>query len=388
MIPLFDRSGTQSITFVEDARKLVKTIPEKDRRDPSTTYQDRQCGTGLDALVLAEQLFADLEKAIPDSVSRLEHIFKNQLFLSDIDPIQVRIAKANIKRALNSNNFDPNVTIQDCFSNTVETTYTFGSIDFATTNEFVELYLELSDNVVVITKSNKNRYVESKLSEIKSYQFLRRVNNTPMCLIHVPKIKKGTKVTFISGKEQVIINNPTTVPTEDFYGWQFAQEVLKQEFVGYKSEAGPERPRVIDAAGNIPIVFNPSKGKIKDGVKVSKDRANGNVIGISKKAITDNMGYGIEKLMVSKNGNPNQVPNFYWDDGSVCASAQTHWIPMSKKEFDELTSAIKNEPCYNTLFKAVLIKTHTKDFWSKIPNIKYLPKVKKIYDNYYKPDNN
>jgi hypothetical protein len=387
MVPLFNRAGTQSITILEDARKLVKTIPEKDRQDPSTTYQDRQCGTGLDALVLAEQLVKDLESSIPDIEQRLEHIFKNQIMLSDIDPIQVRIARANIKRALNDNAFEPNVTVQDCFTNKTKTTYTFGSIDFATTNEFVEHYLDLSDNVIVITKSNKNRYVDTKLSEIKSYQFLRRVNNTPMCLIHVPKTKKGTKVTFTSGKEKIVIADPKTVPTEDFYGWQFAQEVLKQEFTGYSSSAGPERPRIIDAKGNIPIVFNPSRGKMGDGVKISKDRENGNIIGISKKAITDNMGYGIEKLMVSKNGNPNQIPSFYWDNGSVCASAQTHWIPMTKTEFDVLTNAIKNEPCYNTLFRAVLIKTHTKDFWSKIPNVKYLNKVKKIYDSFYKSNN-
>lgn len=383
MIPLFNRSGIQSITFVEDARKLVKTIPVKSRQDPKTTYQDRQCGTGLDALVLAEQLFADLESAIPDPSSRLEHIFKNQIMLGDIDPIQARIARANIKRAVNDNTFEPNIVVQDCFNNNTKTDYTFGSIDFATTNEFVEHYLNLSDTVIVITKSNKNRYVDTRLSEIKSYQFLRRVNNTPMCLICVPKKKTSTKVTFIGNKEKITIDNPKTVPTEDFYGWQFAQEILEQGFEGYRSEAGPERPSVLSSKGSIPIVFNPSRGKITDGIVVSKDRINGSIIGINKKDVTKNMGYGVEKLIVSKNGNPNQVPNFYWDDGSVACSAQVHWIAMGQQEFDNLVNAINNEPCYNTLFKAVLIKTHTKDFWSKIPKIAHLEQVKKIYDKYY-----
>ncbi len=388
MIPLFDRAGTQSITFTEDARKIVQMIPAKARKDPTTTYQDRQCGTGLDALVLAEQLVIDLEDSFPNIKDRLAHIFKNQIFISDIDPIQVRIARANIKRALNDNTFEPNIIIEDCFNIKTSVDYTFGSIQFDTTNDFIDHYLPLSKHVVVITKSNKHRYVESKLNEISCYRYLRRVNNTPMCLISIPKNKKNTIVTFINDQSNVTIDNPKTVPTEDFYGWQFAQEVLQQNFDGYQSSAGPERPRVIDHPGNIPMVFNPSKAKLNDGITISKDRENGNIIGVSKKIATGNTGYGIEKLIVSKNGNPGQVPNFYWDNGSLAASAQTHWIPMSKDEFDKLTNAIKNEPCYNILFKAVLVKTHTKDFWSKIPNIKYLKQVKKIYGNYYKSDNN
>jgi hypothetical protein len=388
MIPLFDRTGTHSITFLEDAQKVVLTIPQKDRADPNTTYQDRQCGTGLDALVLANQLMIDLEKSIPNEAERLTHIFTKQIFLSDVDPIQVRIARANIKRAVNSNTFEPNTEVCDCFSVKQKTDYTFGSIQFDTTNEFIEHFLNFSKGVVVITKSNKNKYVESKLSSILSYQYLRRVNNTPMCLIHVPAAKKGTAVTFYKGNKKVTIDNPKTVPTEDFYGWQFAQEVLNQGFKGYQSNAGPERPRVLEHSGTIPMLFNPSKAKLSEGIKISKDRENGNIIGVSKKAITENTGYGVEKLIVSKNGNPGQVPNFFWDDGKLACSAQVHWIPMNKKEFEALTSAIRNEPCYNVLFKSVLIKTHTKDFWSKIPNIKYLAKVKQIYDSYYKPNNN
>jgi hypothetical protein len=384
MIPLFYRGGAESITSAEDARLMIQTIPEKDRKNPATTYQDRQCGTGIDALVLAEQLMKDLESSIVDPADRLAHIFKNQIVLSDINPVQVRIARANIKRALNDNTFEPNISVEDCFDVATKTTYTFGSIQFDTTNDFVEHFINLSKDIVIITKSNKNRYVEAKLNKITSYRYLRRVNNTPMCLIHIPKKKTNDNVTFFNNKEKVIINNPITVPTEDFYGWQYSQEVLAQNFEGYRSEAGPERPRVLNHSGSIPMVFNPSKAKLADGITVSKDRENGNIIGVSKKIVTDNTGYGIEKLIVSKNGNPGQVPNFHWDNGSLACSAQTHWIPMSKTEFDKLTNAINNEPCYNTLFKAVLIKTHTKDFWSKIPNIKYLSKLKKIYDQYYK----
>jgi hypothetical protein len=391
-ISFFNRAGIQSITIVSDARKLVATIPLKDRTDPSTTYQDRQCGTGLDALVLAEQLMIDLKDTIPNEQDRLTHIFKNQIFLSDINVIQARIARANIICAVGDRTFDPNVTMCDCFNNNFKTTYTFGSIDFDTTNEFIEHYLNISEHVIVITKSNSHRYVESKLTKIDSYQFLRRVKMTPMCIVHVPKNKKNKKVKFISGKTTVVIDDPKTVPTEDASSFKFVQEVLKIEFEGYRSEAGPEdNAKFNPSSGSVPIVFRDWLDNVVSGRKLTTSYNKQNkvkILMISDRDVTDKMGYGVPKLMVPKNGNPGRVPNFYYDaKGELACSAQVHWIAMSKEEFNKITSAIKNEPCYNILFKSVLVKTHTKDFWSKIPKIKYLSKVKEIYDKHYKSDN-
>lgn len=387
-IPHFSRMGTQSITIVEDARKLVAMIPLRDRKNPATTYQDRQCGTGLDALVLAEQLFEDLKDAITNEQDRLTHIFKNQIFLSDIDAIQCRIAVANICRAVGNRDFKPNVEMRDCFNNNFKTTYTFGSIDFDTTNEFIEHYKNLSEHVIVITKSNSHRYVEGKLTEIDTYQFLRRVKMTPMCLIHVPAIKKNKKVKFICGKTSLVIDNPKTVPTEDSSGFEFVQEVLQKGFEGYRSEAGPEDNKKFNpGSGSVPLVFRDWLEDVVSGKKLTTSfnkQKKVKIMMVSKRDVTDKMGYGVPKLMVPKNGNPGRIPNFYYDaKGELACSAQVHWIAMSKKEFDKLTDAINNEPCYNTLFKTVLVKTHTKDFWSKIPKIKYLDKVKEIYDKYY-----
>lgn len=207
-----------------------------------------------------------------------------------------------------------------------------------------------------------------------------------MCLIHIPKKKKNKKVTFINGKDKIVINNPITVPTEDSSGLAFVHEVLNQKFEGYKSESGPENNAKLNIQpGNIPLVFKNWRDEVASGKKIkSSDR----IFMINKKSVTEKMGYGIEKLIVPKNGNPGRVPAFHWDDGSLACSAQTPWIAMSKSEFNKLTVAINNEPCYNTLFKAVLVKTHTKDFWSKIPKIKYLKEVKKIYDKYYQSSSN
>lgn len=388
-IPYFDRSGAQSITFVEDARKMVAMIPVKDRRDPATTYQDVGCGTGLDALVLAEQLMKDLQHALPDAQDRLSHIFHNQIFLSDVNPIQARIARANIKHAVNDMCFEPNVEVRDCFQNKRQTTYTFGTIDFSLTNRFVECYLELSEHVVIITRANDHRYVNAKLCDIDAYQFLRKFrNDPPICAISIPSTKKTTGVTFINGKDRVKVKHPRLVPTFDFQGWRFAQEVLEQDFPGYAAQSGPENnDRFNPTPGTVPLVF---KNWMDDAVAGKKLRTRYNkknepeIVEISKTTVTANMGFSTAKLMVPKNGNLGRIPNFYYDaQGTLACSAQVNWIAMDKKEFDKLTDAINNVPCYNTLFKAVLVKTHTKDFWSKIPKIQYLTRVRKIYDKYY-----
>lgn len=388
-IPYFNRSGAQSITFVEDARRLIAMIPVEHRRSPETTYQDTGCGTGLDALILAEQLMKDLRDAIPDEQKRLAHIFQNQIFLGDIDPIQARIARANIKNAVDDMSFEPNVQVRDCFQNQRRTTYTFGTIDFGLTNRFVEYYLGLSDHLVIITRANDHRYVNARLGDIDSYQFLRKFrNDPPICAISISRNKKTSGVTFINGKDHVKVQDPKIVPTFDFRGWQFAQEVLENDFVGHTAQSGPENNDRFDPVpGTVPLVFKNWMDDALAGRKLQtryNKKGEPEIVAINKKTVTPNMGFGVAKLMVAKNGNLGRIPNFYYDaDGQLACSAQVNWIAMSKTEFDKLTDAINNIPCYNTLFKAVLVKTHTKDFWKKIPKIKYITKVKEIYAKYY-----
>lgn len=383
MIPLFDRNGAESITKYSDAVKLVQMMPIEHRQDPNTTYQDSQCGTAFDALVLAEQLMIDLKDAIPDEIDRLNHIFKKQIYLSDISEVQVRIAAANIKRAVNDSSFCPNIEVKDCFENNTTTNYTFGSIDSATANKFVSKHLSLSSNVIVISKSSKNSFLKNKIAQLVAYQFVRRIHNTPFCILHVSN-QVTNKTTFINNNKKVVVNNPLGVPNEDFDGWLFSQRILEKGFEGYIATQGPERPAIVNSAGSVPMVFKPSKAALGQGIKLSKDRNNGSLVGVSKSAATPETGYGVEKMFVAKSGNAGHIPNFYWDDGSLSCSSQTPWIAMSKEEFDKLTLAIRNEPCYNTLFKAVFVKTHTKNFWRKIPKIEHLDQVKEIYNEYYR----
>ena len=386
-ILLFESNGNESIVKVEDAKKLVMMIPAVDRANSLTTYQNPQCGSGLLDLVLARQLMVDLKKAIPREEDRLAHIFGNQLFLGDIDKTQTMVARANLHRAIGAREFEVNVTHQDCFDNVLKTTYTIGSIDFKTTNAFVPYYRKLSDHVIVITQSNSHRYVEQRLNEIYAYQFLGRAKNaTPVCVIHVDKNKTSKDVVFIDGDQSVTKTNPKTVPTGDFAGWQYVEGVLSKNFEGYRACAGPERPKVIDSPGKIPMVFQPSRG-IKDGkFVVSKDRKKGAVIGVDKKFATERTGYNVPKLLISKSGNPGQKNSIYWDTGDVACGANCYWVPMSQQEFIKFEKIWNNEPCIDKLVRVILVKCNGVDFWSMIPKVKYLTELRKIYDNYYQSD--
>ena len=104
-IKLYDTISNQIMLPEDHVRILIDTIPKKDLQNPSTTYCDPQCGTGSILLVLADILMESLSKAIPNDLDRLTHIFSKQLFGSDIDNTQVKIAHSNLKRAINDNKF-------------------------------------------------------------------------------------------------------------------------------------------------------------------------------------------------------------------------------------------------------------------------------------------
>ena len=387
-IEWFDSNGAQSITEAEHVNALLLHITNSDLKSKDTKYGNWQCGSGLIEIYLFKMLMKSLSDCIPDELEREKHIWENQIYMSDIDPLQISFAKENISRVCRTKNLKLNITEQDCFKNALKTTYTIGSIDFKTTNAFVPYYRKLSDHVIVITQSNSHRYVEQRLNEIYAYQFLGRAKNaTPMCIIHIDKNKTSKDVVFIDGDQLVTKTNPKTVPTGDFLGWQYVEDVLSKNFEGHRACAGPERPKVINSPGSIPMVFQPGKG-IKDGkFVVSKDKKKGAVIGVNKKFATERTGYNVPKLLISKSGNPGQKNSIYWDPGNVACGANCYWVPMSESEFTKFKKLWDNEPCIDKLVRVILVKCNSVDFWSKIPMVKYINELRKIYDNYYKPNN-
>jgi len=384
MIPLFSREGTQIILSGERAKCLIDMIDIKDLENPATTYQDVQCGTGFIMLMLAERLMSTLAKAIPDEQDRLKNIFQNQLFLSDIDSTQTRIARANLLRAIGNRTFSINVEQADCFKLQRKTTYTLGSIDFGTTNNFVPFYRNLSEEVIIVTRANKHSYESNRINDIYTYRYLgvSQQSSVPLCIMHFSRTKKTNNVRFTDGVRYVNITNPTFLPGEDLDGYLYASEVLALGLEGYKANYGTlSRETCRASSGSQLVIF---------GVG-TKESDYGQEFRVSKKIVSDKDGLGVHKLVVSKNGNRGQKSIIKYASPDVALGHTTLWIELTDpKDFKKINKVWEKEPAYDKLIR-ILKETSPAnglDFWSSVPNIKNLKQIKQIYAKHYESSNN
>ena len=378
-IPLFNREGTQIILSTDRTKNVLSMIDAKDLADPTTTYQDPQCGTGSIMLSLADKLMTTLSKAIPDEQARLDHIFRNQLFLSDIDRTQTRIARANLLRALGNNNFPVNVANEDCFKRQFTTKYTISSIDFETTNNFIPFYKNLSEEVLVVTRANKNAYESKRIDDIYTYRFLgiSQKSLVPLCVMHFSRTKKTAGVRFTDGEQYVTIAKPTFLPGADLTGYLYASEVLALNLDGYTANYGSlSRETCRKNKGHQLVIFG-----------VGNEESNyGQEFKVSKRIVSERDGLGVNKLVVSKNGNRGQKSIIKYAGPEIALGHTTLWIEVKdENEFKEINKVWEKEPAYDKLVR-ILKETSPAnglDFWSSVPQIKYLKQIKKIHDNYY-----
>jgi len=384
MIPLFSREGTQIILSGERAKCLIDMIDIKDLENPATTYQDVQCGTGFIMLMLAERLMSTLAKAIPDEQDRLKNIFQNQLFLSDIDSTQTRIARANLLRAIGNRTFSINVEQADCFKLQRKTTYTLGSIDFGTTNNFVPFYRNLSEEVIIVTRANKHSYESNRINDIYTYRYLgvSQQSSVPLCIMHFSRTKKTNDVRFTDSTRYVNITNPTFLPGEDLDGYLYASEVLALGLEGYKANYGTlSRETCRASSGSQLVIF---------GVG-TKESDYGQEFRVSKEIVSDKDGLGVHKLVVSKNGNRGQKSIIKYASPDVALGHTTLWIELTDpKDFKKINKVWEKEPAYDKLIR-ILKETSPAnglDFWSSVPNIKNLKQIKQIYAKHYESSNN
>lgn len=377
MIPLFSRQGTQSILSTEHADCLVDQIDAEDLANPDTTYRDPQCGTGSVMLVLAKRLMSTLTEAIPNEQKRLQHIFKNQLYLSDIDQTQCRIARANLLRAVNSKDAQVNVEQSNCFDIDNPTTYTISSIEFTTTNDFVPRFLHLSKQVIVSTRANKTAYEKSRINDIDTYQFLGVAGSgVPLCMMSFKADKSRSGVLFTDGKYSVTINNPEFLPGHDLDGYLYVTEVLDQKFEGYQAQYGAiGKPMAQQNPGTVPLIFGAGDKHSDYGITYK----------VSKKIITERNGLGKNKLVVSKNGNRGGKSVLKFAGPDIAVGDTVLWIEMSHTEFKKINQVWEHEPSYDKLIRIIRETSPANgvSFWKMIPNICHLEKIKKIHAKYY-----
>ena len=375
----YDSSGTQTIIQEEFARSAIDIIDESLLKDPATTYCDPQCGSGTLLIYLAERLMTALEYAIPNEVERIEHIFSNQLYASDIDNLQTLVCRTNFKKALNNKKFEVNVSQKNFVD--VDSSYSviLSAVDFSTTNNFVSKFKETCKHVVVLTRPNKNRYTKAKhIKEITKYKFLGVTKSTtPICVMYFTH-KTDDNVEFITDDNSIIVSNPQYLPAFDLKTYVFVKELLAQNFDTFKANYGSyyiNDPKILNNPGNIELIYQVGS----EGLGFRK------TVGVDSSIITPREGVGLHKVVISKNGNRSMKSILKYAGPEYGTGHNAVWIQTKdKKEAGEIINYYNSKE----ITKLVLSLNETSPangtgFWSKIPHYKHYKEVKEIYAKHF-----
>jgi len=379
-IKLYDTNSNQTMLPEEHVRILINAIPKKALADPNITYCDPQCGTGTLLLVLADILMITLAKAIPNEIDRLTHIFGKQLYGYDIDDVQVKIAVSNLKRAINDNTFSVNVIQQDCMKVYTQYDYVLSNLDYSTINKFIPIWRKQCKKLIVTGRANQNSYTEGKIHELTEYRYLALTNSfTPLCMMVFEPVKINKLVTISNDEISIVVDNPPFLPNQDLTQYQYALEILDQQFEGYNAQYGSyytNSAEVIDNPGKVPLIFQ--VGREDDDYR--------KIVYVHKRIITPNEGVGVHKIVISKNGGRSHQSPVKYADPTYGTGHNSLWIEMTdKNEAEKFIKYWYKEPI-TILCKALSATSPANGvaFWKRIPAINNYSKVKKIYDKYYK----
>jgi hypothetical protein len=378
-IKLYSSQGNQTILSENNARILLSYIKDRDLKNPDTTYCDPQCGSGSIMLVLADILMDKLSQVIPDEQERLEHIFKNQIFANDIDSIQARIARSNFKRAVNNKEFPVNVTESNCFEITNSYTYVISSVDFKTINSFVPVWRKQCQRLIIVSRSNKIDYSSSKINEITIFRHLERASSSLLSMMVFEPNKKNNIVEFTDGETVLKIDNPARLPGSDLKLYAYAHEVCSLGLPGINANYGSyvsNHEKVLNNPGRTPLIYQVGprgKGFLK-------------VIKVSSKIITPQEGVGLHKVVISKNGNPNNQSALKYAGPEYGTGHNALWIAVSSPaEADKMIRYWESAPIVAlSLSLTSNNPANGKGFWLDIPTMDNYNTLKKLYDKYYK----
>ena len=378
-IKLYNSQGNQTILSETNARILLSYIKDKDLKNPKTTYCDPQCGSGSIMLVLADILMEKLVDTIPNEQDRLEHIFKKQIFANDINSVQARIARSNFKRAVNDKDFEFNLTEKNCFDIEDHYTYVVSSVDFKTINSFVPVWRKQCQRLIIVSRSNKIDYSSHKINEISVFRHLERTASSLLSMMVFEPVKKTNIVEFTDGKTSLKIDSPARLPGLDLKLYAYAHEVRSLGLPGINANYGSyvsNHEKVLNNPGRTPLIYQvgpKGKGFLK-------------VIKVSSKIITPQDGVGKHKVVISKNGNPNNQSVLKYAGPEYGTGHNALWIEVKNlTEANEMIAYWESAPIVAlSLSLNANNPANGKGFWLDIPTKDNYNTIKKIYDKYYK----
>jgi hypothetical protein len=378
-IKLYSSQGSQAILSENNSRTLLSYIPIAALQDPATTYCDPQCGSGSIMLILAEVLMQQLATAIPDEQARLDHIFRNQIFASDINRTQVRIARSNFKRAIDDKDFPVNVNEADCFTVDNNYNYVISSVDFVTINQFVPVWRNKCQRLIMVSRNNKIDYTKSKISEITIFRHLERSPTSFLSMMVFEPVKHNKIVTFTDGEITINVDNPPFLPGTDLRRYAYAYEVNQLGLPGIQATYGSyysTHPKVLANPGRTPLIYQVG----------TKDKGFLKIIKVSSKIVTPQEGVGRHKVVISKNGNPTNQSILKYAGPEYGTGHNALWIEVADPDNAERMIEYWESDPIRTLSLELNSNNpaNGKGFWRQIPTMDNYDKVKTIYDKYYR----
>lgn len=378
-LKLYDTNGNQTMLDEDTINILINQIPEKALSNPKTTYCDPQCGTGTIMLKLADVLMDKLTDAIPDEKERLEHIFTNQIFLSDTDSTQILLASSNLKKAINNNQYKFNIFVKDCFKIHTSYDYVLSNLDFDTIKNFVPKWRGQCKKLIITGRANKNCYTDSQIHQLTSYRYLdKSVTDTLVCMMVFEPVKKNKVVEIIGNEETILVDNPPFLPDSDINSYRFALEVINRKFKTYSANYGSyyRNSKQLSKTGKIPLIF--SVGKYGEDFR--------DIVYASKKVITPSEGVGKHKVVISKNGLHKRQSVVKYAGPEFGTGHNTLWLEINKKEDYDDFLKYYTSPAIVTLCKALkaTMPANGTTFWKRLPTLDNYDEIERIYDKYYK----
>lgn len=374
----YDSGGSQIIIQEHFAKKAIDLLDIDVLENPNSTYVDPQCGSGTLLMYLAQRLMNTLEKSIPNEVERAEHIFTKQLFASDIDSLQVLVCKTNFKKALDDKQAKVNVLQQPYDAVNASYSVVISSLDFVTTNAFVKHFRAICDNVLVLTRPNKNRYTRKSINEISKYRFLGVPStNTPLCAMYF-KPKDDKKVELVTDNESVVVDDPKYLPAHNLKAFMYVKEILDNSFDSFEANYGSyyvNHPNIVNNPGDVELIFQVGR----EGQPFRK------TVGVDKSIVTPREGVGVHKVVISKNGNRGAKSILKYAEPKYGTGHNAIWIQTdSKQEAEEIIKYYNSTEITRLIMS--LRETSPANgvgFWAKIPHYKHQERIKQIYDKYF-----
>ena len=96
LLCLANLSNDEVFTPPKVVNAMLDLLPERLWRDPTVTFLDPCCKSGVFLREIAKRLIVGLEGAIPDLQARLDHIFTRQLFGLAITDLTALLSRRSV----------------------------------------------------------------------------------------------------------------------------------------------------------------------------------------------------------------------------------------------------------------------------------------------------